>query len=67
MSAIALKRSGGGERPTERGQILVLFALMLTVLTLLGAVLYSAAGDLVLRRQLQNAGDAAALAASNLM
>jgi hypothetical protein len=57
----------GRERPEEKGQILVLFALMLTALSLLAAVLYSAAGDLVLRRQLQNAGDAAALAAANIM
>jgi hypothetical protein len=59
--------NGGREHRRERGQILVLFALMLSVLTLLGAVLYSSAADLVLRRQLQNAGDAAALAAANLM
>jgi hypothetical protein len=67
MSAVTSRSAGGPGRREERGQILVLFALMLTALTLLCAVLYSAAGDLVLRRQLQNAGDAAALAASNLM
>ncbi|HLX35184.1 MAG TPA: hypothetical protein VKR30_08075 [Candidatus Limnocylindrales bacterium] len=61
------KAKGGPERPTEQGQVLVLFALMLTTITLLAAVLYSAAGDLVLRRQLQNAGDSAALAAANIM
>jgi hypothetical protein len=62
-----VKSKGGRERTEERGQILVLFALMLTAITLLAAVLYSAAGDLILRRQLQNAGDAAALAMANIM
>lgn len=51
----------------DRGQILVLFALMLTALTLIAALLYSGATALVMRRQMQNAGDAAALAAANLM
>ena len=55
------------KRPRERGQILVLFALMLSVLMILAALLYSGANTLVNRRQLQNAGDAAALAAANLM
>src|SRR5438477_2093434 len=57
----------GTERREEWGQILVLFALMLTVLSILAALLYSGAGTLVLRRQLQNLGDGAALAAANLM
>lgn len=55
------------ERTEERGQIIVLFALMLMVLTAMAALLYSGASTLVLRRQLQNAGDAAALAAANVM
>ena len=59
--------SGGRERAEERGQIIVLFALMLTVLTILAALLYSGASTLVLRRQLQNLGDGAALAAANIM
>jgi Putative Flp pilus-assembly TadE/G-like len=63
----AMKSSGHPERAEERGQILVLFGLMLTMLALLAALLYSSASELVLRRQLQNAGDAAALAAANLM
>jgi len=54
-------------RKREEGQIVVLFALMLTMLMLVAALLYSGAQTLVLRRQLQNAGDAAALAAANLM
>ena len=49
----------------ERGQVLVLFALSLVVLMAIGALLYSGAQALVLRRQLQDGGDAAALAAAN--
>jgi hypothetical protein len=50
-----------------RGQILVLFAGFMIAVLALGALLFSGANALVLRRQLQNAGDAAALAAVNLM
>jgi len=56
-----------GRRRDEEGQIIVLFALMLTVIMLVASLLYTGAQTLVLRRQLQNAGDAAALAAANLM
>jgi hypothetical protein len=62
-----MTRNGSRERPNEHGQIIVLFALMLSVLMILAALLYSGAQTLVSRRQLQNAGDAAALAAANLM
>jgi hypothetical protein len=51
----------------EQGVIVVLFALSLVVLLAFGALLYTGAQALVLRRQLQNAGDAAALAAANLL
>ena len=44
-----------------------MFALSLVVLMALGALVYTGAQGLVLRRQLQNAGDAAALAAANLL
>ena len=54
-------------RRRENGQIIVLFALSLVVLLALGALLYGGAQTLVQRRQLQNAGDAAALAAANVM
>jgi hypothetical protein len=53
--------------PRERGQIIILFALFLASLLAMGSLLYTGAETLVLRRQLQNAGDAAALAAANLM
>jgi hypothetical protein len=62
-----MKSRGGPERREEQGQIIVIFALFMTVLTVLAALLYSGAGTLVLRRQLQNWGDAAALAAANIM
>jgi hypothetical protein len=54
------------QRP-QQGQVIILFALFLTSLLAMGALLYTGAEALVLRRQLQNAGDAAALAAANLM
>lgn len=56
-------------RPTdpEHGQIIVLFALAMVAVLAMGALLFSGAQTLVMRRQLQNSGDAAALAAANLM
>jgi Flp pilus assembly protein TadG len=54
-------------RRAERGQILPLFAIVLLVLLAMGALLFDGALALVLRRNLQNAGDAAALAAANVI
>jgi Flp pilus assembly protein TadG len=54
-------------RERERGQIIILFALFLTALLAMGALLFTGAHSLVLRRQLQDAGDAAALAGANIM
>ena len=56
-------------RPTahEHGQVIVLFALAMVAVLAMGALLFSGAQTLVMRRQLQNGGDAAALAAANLM
>ena len=51
----------------EAGVVVVLFSLFMVVLLGLGALVYTGAQALVLRRQLQNAGDAAALAAANLL
>jgi hypothetical protein len=51
----------------EEGVIVVLFSLFLLVLLAFGALVYTGAQALVLRRQLQNAGDAAALAAANVL
>jgi Flp pilus assembly protein TadG len=57
----------GRRRDGERGQVLALFAIMLVVLIAIGGLLFAGAHALVMRRQLQNAGDAAALAAANLL
>jgi Flp pilus assembly protein TadG len=51
----------------ERGQILVLFVLGLVAMLAVGALLVDGASQLVTRRRLQNAGDAAALAGANTM
>lgn len=51
----------------QSGQILPLFVFSLVVLLAIGALLIDGAGTLVLRRRLQNAGDAAALAAANTL
>ena len=50
-----------------RGQILVLFALGLVALFTMAGLLFDGAQALVNRRQLQDAGDAAALAAVNII
>lgn len=54
-------------RHDQRGQILPLFALFLMALFALAALLFDAAQALAARRQLQDAGDAAALAAANVV
>jgi hypothetical protein len=54
-------------RQREGGVIVVLFSLFLVVLLAFGALVYTGAHALVLRRQLQNSSDAAALAAANLL
>jgi Flp pilus assembly protein TadG len=51
----------------EHGQILVLFVLSLAAVLAIAALLIDGANALVLRRSLQNAADAAALAASNVL
>jgi hypothetical protein len=54
-------------RRGEAGQILPFFALALVAIIAMAALLFTGANSLLLRRQLQNAGDAAALAAANLI
>ncbi|HEX2756796.1 MAG TPA: Tad domain-containing protein [Candidatus Limnocylindrales bacterium] len=49
------------------GQIIVLFVLSLTAIFAMAALLFDGAHALVLRRQIQNAGDSAALQAANLI
>jgi hypothetical protein len=51
----------------EGGQILVLFVLSMIVILAVSALLVDGAGQLVTRRRLQNAGDAAALAGANVL
>jgi hypothetical protein len=51
----------------ERGQVIVLFALSMVVLVGLASLLYTGAQSLVLRRELQNVGDASALAGANVL
>jgi Putative Flp pilus-assembly TadE/G-like len=60
-------RATRDERPAddERGQVLVIVAIAFTVLLMFLAVLFDGANGLVTRRQMQDAGDAAALAAAN--
>lgn len=54
-------------RDGEQGVIVVLFSVALVVLLAFAGLVYTGAQALVLRRQLQNAGDAGALAAANLL
>jgi Putative Flp pilus-assembly TadE/G-like len=54
-------------RRRGEGQILVLFILSVSVMIAMAGLLFTGAQTLVLRRQLQNAGDAAALAGANLL
>lgn len=54
-------------REGEQGVIVVLFSMALVVLLAFAGLVYTGAQALVLRRQLQNAGDAGALAAANLL
>jgi hypothetical protein len=62
--------SAAGQRPRRReegGQVLPFFALALAAIIAMAALLFTGANALVVRRSLQNAGDAAALAAANLI
>jgi len=54
-------------RDDSSGQILVLFTLALVALLAMLGLLFDGGNALALRRQLQNAGDAGALAAANLI
>ena len=71
MSARAGGRAGGrpgrhaAAREGSRGQVLVLFALGLVVLLAAAGIAFDAGRFLMERRSLQNAADAAALAAAN--
>jgi hypothetical protein len=60
-------RAQSGRRASEEGQVLALFAISMTALIALAALLFTGAQGVVARRELQNTVDAAALAASNLL
>ena len=62
---MARQGSHAGSPQRESGQVLVLFVLSLVVILSVGALLLDGASALVTRRRMQNAGDAAALAAAN--
>lgn len=51
----------------EKGQILIVFAIFLVSMLIAMALLFDGAQALVLKRQLQNASDSAALAGANLL
>jgi hypothetical protein len=61
-----LSRSSASDA-SERGQILVIFAVAFAVIIMMLAVLIDGARGVVMRRQLQDASDAAALAAANVI
>lgn len=65
------KRTGpvslGQRRRGEAGQALPFFAIALVAVVAMAALLFTGANALVVRRSLQNAGDAAALAAANII
>lgn len=51
----------------ERGQVVVIFAVAFAVVVMMLALLFDGARGIVLRRQLQDASDASALAAANVI
>jgi hypothetical protein len=53
--------------PRDEGQVLVLFCISIVAMLIALALLYDGARALVLRRQLQNAADAGALAGANVI
>ena len=56
-----------GSTTEPRGQVLVLVALVFTAMLALLAVLFDGANGMVTRRDMQDAGDAAALAGANVI
>jgi hypothetical protein len=51
----------------ERGQVMVIFAFAFIVIIMLMALLFDAGRGLVMRRELKNASDAAAMAGANIV
>ena len=65
MAALAARPALAGGRAATRGQVLVIFALGLVALLGAAGIAFDAGRFLMERRSLQNAADAAALAAAN--
>jgi hypothetical protein len=55
------------QRPDERGQVLIIVAFAFVAIIMLLALVFDGARGLVMRRELQNSSDAAALAAANIV
>jgi Putative Flp pilus-assembly TadE/G-like len=60
-------RRGPDVRDREEGQILVVLCIALVAIMAMAALLFTGAQALLQRRELQNAGDAGALAAANII
>src|SRR5258706_2664951 len=56
-----------GNRNGQSGQIMILFVIALVAMLAMAGLLFDGGQALALRRQLQDAGDAAALAAANVI
>lgn len=62
-----LTKIDGGRDANERGQVMIIFAFAFIVIIMLMALLFDGARGLVLRRELKNASDAAAMAGANVI
>lgn len=60
-------RHSARQNARDEGQVLVLFCISIVAMLIAMALLYDGARALVMRRQLQNAADAAALAGANVI
>ncbi len=59
--------SPGKGKAREQGQVLIIFAVAFAIIIMMLALLFDGARAVVLRRQYQDASDAAALAAANVL
>jgi hypothetical protein len=61
------RRNSSPESSAERGQVLIIFAFAFIAIIMMLALLFDGARALVLRREMQDASDAAAMAGANLI
>jgi hypothetical protein len=61
------RRRSNESSSTERGQVLVIVAIAFVAIIMLLALVFDGARGLVMRRDLQNSSDAAALAGANII